>query len=94
MMVSHIAGYVYSAFTLLVLANVLLSWFPKFRWHPVGRIVFNLTEPMLRPFRRILPLMRLRRGTVAMDFSPVLLLLAGWIVCTVLVQLLKSMGIL
>ena len=34
------------------------------------RIVYDLTDPVLRPFRNLIPPMRM--GAMAMDFSPIL----------------------
>ena len=40
---------------ILIFARVILSWFmPDFQ-HPVGRMVYQLTEPVLRPIRDRLP---------------------------------------
>jgi YggT family protein len=39
----------------LIIAAVILSWVGS-RWrHPVVPLVFQLTEPLLRPFKRIIP---------------------------------------
>ncbi len=56
---------------LLLLARVLLSWFPNVdRNNPIIRFVFDLTEPILRPVRSVLP------QTGMFDFSPLVVFLA------------------
>ncbi len=69
------------AFNFILLGRVVLSWFnPTFEGR-VGRILFDLTEPVLIPIRHLLP------RTQMLDFSPLvafLLLellsgLANWI---------------
>lgn len=64
----------------LIIANVLLSWLAGRARHPVVPLVYQLTEPVLQPFRRIIP------PIAGIDLSPVfaligirfLLLLLGW----------------
>jgi YggT family protein len=58
------------AFELILLARVLLSWFPNMdRNNALVRFVFDVTEPVLRPIRNVLP------QTGMFDFSPLILLL-------------------
>ena len=57
-------------YSLVVLVGVILSWTGLPYDHPLVRITRVLTEPLLRPIRRVLP-------TVGgIDFSPMVLLLA------------------
>jgi YggT family protein len=60
---------------LLVVGRVLMSWInPKYEG-PVGRFLFETTEPHLAPIRRVMP----SSGTV--DFTPlVLLVVLGFLV--------------
>jgi uncharacterized protein YggT (Ycf19 family) len=56
--------------TLLILASVILSWLPVISpWHPVMRVLHALVDPVLRPFRRLLP------PIAGFDFSPLLAIL-------------------
>ncbi len=71
----------------VILAAILLSWFPVPTDHPIGAVkrgVSAVTEPVLAPIRRILPPVRL--GGAGIDLSPLVLLLgvrllAGVIPC-------------
>lgn len=64
----------------LIIAAVLLSWFGARLRHPVIPLVYQLTEPVMRPIRRVIP------PIGGIDLSPVfalvgirfLLLLLGW----------------
>ena len=38
-----------------VVARALLSWFPQARNNQLGRVVFQITEPIIEPVRRIMP---------------------------------------
>jgi len=46
-----------------VIARALMSWFPQARNNQLGRVVFQITEPIIEPVRRIMP----RTGMI--DFS-------------------------
>ncbi len=41
--------------TVLIIANSLISYLNLEPWHPVRRTLNQLAEPILRPFRNILP---------------------------------------
>jgi len=40
---------------LAILIRVILSWFPVDPSNPLIRIVWEVTEPVLAPFRRVIP---------------------------------------
>lgn len=63
--------------TIAIIGRALLSWFdPMFRT-PVGRIIYDVTEPIIRPIRQVVP-------TIGMfDISPIIALL--------LIRLLSSL---
>jgi YggT family protein len=69
------------AFVVVLIVRALLSWFPV---HP-GSLAFTLqralgavTEPVLRPIRRILP--PLRAGGMAIDLSIIVVILVAQII--------------
>ena len=47
--------------------RVILSWFPVSRENPIVSVVFQITDPMLAPIRRIVP------STGMIDLSPLVL---------------------
>jgi YggT family protein len=63
---------------LLILGRVILSWVDPMGRTPAGRLLIQLTEPMLAPIRSVLP------RTGMLDLSPLVLL----IVLGVLLRLL------
>ena len=67
--------YVLFAYWIILLIRVFSSWLPRppmsGPWRTLLSIVYDLTDPVLRPFRNLLP--PLRMGAMAMDFSPILL---------------------
>ena len=38
-----------------ILIRVVLTWFPVDPSNPIIRIIFEVTEPVLAPFRRVIP---------------------------------------
>ena len=66
---------------LAILVRVILSWFPVDPSNPIIRIVWDVTEPILAPFRRVIP----RIGMF--DLSPI----AAMLVIQFISQNLPSM---
>lgn len=73
---------VFSILELLVVARVLLSWVPVSPWNPVARWLRRIVDPILAPFRRVLP------NFSGIDFSPLLALATLYVLQQVLVSLL------
>jgi YggT family protein len=65
--------------TLLILVRIALSWFPGIDpWNPLVRLLRAVVDPVLLPFRRILPTFG------GIDFSPILaIIVLGWLSRTV-----------
>jgi YggT family protein len=38
-----------------ILVRVVLTWFPVDPSNPIIKIIFEVTEPVLAPFRRVIP---------------------------------------
>jgi len=51
-----------------ILARILLTWIPIDPFHPIVRILNQITEPILGPARRIIP------PIGGIDFSPIIVL--------------------
>jgi len=62
---NNLLNITFNAFYLLILARIILSWFPNVSKNKIGRFITEITEPILKPIRNILPKM----GMV--DFSPI-----------------------
>jgi YggT family protein len=68
------------ALTLILLARVLMSWVdPTFRG-PVGRFLYETTEPFLAPIRRVLPPMGM------IDLSPLIAFLILSVVLSLVIR--------
>ncbi|MBZ0285886.1 MAG: YggT family protein [Anaerolineae bacterium] len=54
----------------MLLARVVLSWFPNVdRSNPIIQLLYDITEPVLRPIREMLP------QSSMIDFSPLVVFL-------------------
>lgn len=82
-----IVDYAFTLYSVILLARVLISWFPVDPYNPIVRVLHQLTEPLLAPIRRLLP------QTGAIDFSPligfVVIILAQRIVIGLLLPLVR-----
>ena len=69
-------------FSYAVLIRLIMSWFPLRPGTPVASIysvVFNLTEPVLGPIRRVIPAVRM--GVMAIDVSPIIVFVGVALIC-------------
>jgi YggT family protein len=66
-------------FELALLARIILSWFPNVdRSNPIIQFLFDITEPVLRPIRDMLP------SSGMFDFSPLIVFIVIQVLMTVL----------
>jgi YggT family protein len=64
-----------TVYTLVILAYIITSWLrlPYSTWlNRIQRFLYDVTEPYLRLFRRVLP------ATGPLDFSPMLAVIVLW----------------
>jgi len=69
-MVFDVILYVLQALQWLVIIAALISWVSPDPRNPIVRFLYVVTEPMFRPFRRLLPPSR----TGGIDLSPLFVL--------------------
>ena len=70
-------------YTLAILAYILTSWVRlPYSLQPVQRFLYDVCEPYLRLFRRLLP------ATGAIDFSPILAFIALGVIDRLLIWIL------
>ncbi len=73
----------FMALNIAILARILLTWIPIDPYHPIVRILTQITEPILGPARRIIP------PIGGMDFSPIIVLFLLSIVERLLLNFLR-----
>jgi YggT family protein len=77
----NVIGFIEVALTVLIIARIAVSWIGLSPWHPVVRWLRVIVDPILAPFRRILPTFS------GLDFSPILAL----VVINIVAQLLQTL---
>ena len=76
-------GYAIEFFWWLVIIRALLSWVSPDPLNPIVRFIENMTEPLLAPFRRLVPAYKL-----GIDLSPIFAALFLYFLKVFLVQTL------
>ena len=87
-MAAFLASFVtilFNVLTIAIFARVLLSWFPMRQDHPIIVLLFEVTEPILGPLRRIVP----RLGMI--DITPIVALFALQILESLLMTAVRSL---
>ncbi|OIO68741.1 MAG: hypothetical protein COW19_05575 [Zetaproteobacteria bacterium CG12_big_fil_rev_8_21_14_0_65_55_1124] len=75
-----------SAVIIVVVARAVLSWVSPDPYNPIVRIIIQLSEPLLYPLRRRLPVLG------GMDLSPMLVILAAYFLDGFLVPSLQRIA--
>lgn len=71
----------------LIIARIIISWFPHDPYHPIMRFIYEITEPVLAPFRRLMP-----RSSIPIDFSPIIAVLVLQMVERLLIGFILRLG--
>ncbi len=76
-----------TVYTLVILAYIVTSWLrlPYSPWlNRIQRFLYDVTEPYLRLFRRVLP------STGPLDFSPMVAVIVLWALEQVAIRILEQ----
>lgn len=84
---ADLLGFVLVLMLGLLIVRVVLSFIASDSYHPIVPLVYQLTEPVLRPIRRRVP------AFGGLDFSPMLAILAIALLRVLLVQPLLDTGL-
>jgi len=67
----NLLGQLTQLYTLLIFVRVIITWIPNIDpYHPMVQMLFQLTDPVLEPVRRIIPPLGM------MDISPIVVIIA------------------
>ena len=67
-------------YLVLIIVRAVMSWFNPDPSAPLVRMLTWLTEPVLAPFRRVIPAIAIPKTNVRIDLSPIfVLLIGGWL---------------
>lgn len=83
---ADLVDFVLLLYLVLVLVRVVLSFVGADSYHPVVPLVMQLTEPVLKPFRRLIP------NVGGLDFSPMVVLLAITLARVLIARPLLDLG--
>lgn len=64
--VAALLGWVLDFLTLVIVVRVILSWVSPDPYNPIVRLIGSISEPLLKPFRRLIPSWKLN----GLDLSP------------------------
>ena len=71
----------------IVIIRALISWVSPDPYNPIVRFLYRVTEPVLRPVRRILPI-----GGIGIDFSPLIVILVIYLLRIFIVRILLQLA--
>jgi len=67
---AHIIDIALTVYMWIIVIRAVLSWVNPDPYNPIVRFIHQVTEPVMAPIRRLIPL----RG-MGIDFSPIIILL-------------------
>ena len=70
-----------------ILINIILSWVAPGTQHPAAALLYQLTEPVMQPFRKLIPPMG------GIDLSPILVFLSINVIQILLKSMAQSAGL-
>lgn len=72
----RVVGAIFEIVNFMIIVRVVLSWIQPqpndMRWRKVIKFIYDVTEPILGPIRRLLP----RGGILGIDISPIIAIFA------------------
>lgn len=83
----QIINTVFRLYSYLILARIFLTWITVDRYNPVVQFIHKVTEPVLAPFRIILPL-----GGMGLDLSPIIVFFLLNLLQRALINILVSVA--
>jgi YggT family protein len=85
--IAMIVNWVIQIYIFIIIARALISWVEPNPYNPIVQLLYKITEPVLRPIRRILPL----RG-MGFDISPLIAIIILWASQYFIVRTLQDMA--
>jgi len=72
----------------IVIIRALLSWVSPDPYNPIVRFLYRVTEPVLRPVRRLIPM-----GNIGIDISPVIVIVVIYLLQNFVVRSLMELAL-
>jgi len=86
MALAELISLMLNIFLVAIIVQVILSWVAPRGYNPVVSLIYSLTEPVLRPARRLLP------PISGIDFSPLVAFLAMNLIKILLIAPIADLG--
>lgn len=83
-----ILDYLLTILNWLIIIRALISWVSPDPYNPIVQFLYKTTEPLLAPFRRLIPIY-----TIGLDLSPVFALIVIWFLKLFLVRTLFGLAV-
>jgi len=83
---ANILDIVFTIYTFIIVIAAVISWVNPDPYNPIVRFVYGVTEPVLRPIRKLMPF------RLPVDISPLILLLIIFFLQKFLVASLVELG--
>ncbi len=80
----YLLATVVQIYSFVLLIRILLSWVRVDPYNPMVRFLYDITDPLLEPLRRVIP------PAGMMDFSPMVAFLILWILRVLLMNMAAS----
>ena len=87
MRLSQLVSLAFAVYIWLIFARLAVSWLRLDFYHPIIQFLFRVTEPALRPIRRLIP------PAGGLDFSPVIVFSVLELVQLFVVGMLRRVGL-
>ncbi len=84
--IGNILDIALTVYSFIVIASALVSWVNPDPYNPIVRFLYRVTEPILRPIRKLLPF------RLPVDISPLILLLLIYFIQKFLILSLIELG--
>jgi len=85
--VTTILDYILTIANWLIIIRALISWVNPDPYNPIVRFLYKTTEPLLAPFRRLMP-----AYTIGLDISPIFALIFIWFLKLFLIRTLYGIA--
>ena len=85
--VATVLHYVLKAYMYIIIGRAIISWVNPDPYNPIVRFLHSVTEPVLYPIRRRLPI-----SMGGLDFSPIIVILAIIFIQTFLIRTLYQIA--
>jgi YggT family protein len=84
---AYVIEYILQIYSWIIIARVVISWVNADPYNPIGRAIYNVTEPVLYRIRRTIPVF-----AGGIDFSPIVVFIGIMFLQSFLVRTLHQLA--